>query len=83
MLDNKIYEYRKDKLIDQINDLINGLIKENEQLQNKLDKISMLIDDSSLISDSLTDTEKLQLAKENDLILTKIYNVIEDVKDTN
>lgn len=83
MLDNKIDEYRKDKLIDQINDLINDLIKENEQLQNKLDKISMLIDDSTLINDSLTVDEKLQLAKENDSIITKIYNVIEDVKDTN
>ena len=83
MLDNKIDEYRKDKLIDQINDLINNLIEEKKTLQNKLDIISMLIDDSSLISDSLTTDEKLQLAKENDLILTKIYKVIERHKDTN
>ena len=83
MLDNKIYEYRKDELIDKINDLINDLIKKNLQLQYKLDKISILIDDCTLINDSLTVDEKLQLAKENDSIITKIYNVIEDVKDTN
>lgn len=30
MLDNKIDEYEKDKLINQINDLINNLIEEKK-----------------------------------------------------
>lgn len=78
-INNKITEYRVDKQIENLKNLLTYVIKTNEKLFAALDDIHQVIDDQSNIYDpDCDDIEIIKLkAEENSKALDKIFKIVD------